>query len=104
MMALPQNWTIEPWLSAWSTAQIGVEPTGLQPYFMNSIMMVVPAVIDLDHRWRAQRLCADQVAVSGRHAHLRAAAVRCFIPFQIVLIPMARMLGHHGASPARPRA
>jgi hypothetical protein len=45
MVALPQNWTIEPWLSAWSTAQIGVEPTGLRPYFMNSIMMAVPAVI-----------------------------------------------------------
>ena len=26
MMALPQVWTIEPWLSAWSTAQVGVEP------------------------------------------------------------------------------
>jgi glucose/mannose transport system permease protein len=44
MVALPRNWTIEPWLSAWSTAQIGVEPTGLRPYFMNSIMMAVPAV------------------------------------------------------------
>ena len=30
MLALPQTWTIEPWLSAWSTAQIGVQPTGLQ--------------------------------------------------------------------------
>ena len=44
MMALPNVWTLEPWRSAWSTAQIGVEPTGLKPYFLNSIMMVVPAV------------------------------------------------------------
>ena len=44
MMALPEVWTIEPWLSAWSTAQIGVEPTGLRPYFMNSIIMALPAV------------------------------------------------------------
>ena len=42
MMALPKVWTIAPWLSAWSTAQIGVEPTGLRPYFLNSILMVVP--------------------------------------------------------------
>ena len=35
MMALPQVWTLEPWKSAWSTAQIGVEPTGLRPYFLN---------------------------------------------------------------------
>ena len=44
MLALPKQWTIEPWLSAWSTAQIGVQPTGLKPYFLNSVLMVVPAV------------------------------------------------------------
>ena len=44
MLALPQEWTIALWLSAWSTAQIGVEPTGLRPNFINSIIMVVPAV------------------------------------------------------------
>ena len=44
MMALPQVWTLEPWAKAWSTAQIGVQPTGLKPYFWNSISMVVPAV------------------------------------------------------------
>ena len=42
MMALPKQWTIAPWLKAWSTAQIGVEPTGLKPYFINSLMMVGP--------------------------------------------------------------
>lgn len=42
MLNLPQVWTIEPWLSAWSTAQIGVQPTGLKPFFINSILMVVP--------------------------------------------------------------
>ena len=31
MMNLPQVWTFEPWVKAWSSAQIGVEPTGLSP-------------------------------------------------------------------------
>ena len=44
MLALPQVFTFDPWRQAWSTAQIGVEPTGLKPYFLNSILMVVPAV------------------------------------------------------------
>ena len=44
MMSLPVDPTLAPWASAWSTAQIGVEATGLKPYFMNSILMVVPAV------------------------------------------------------------
>ena len=45
MLALPEQFTVAPWQSAWSTAQIGVEPTGLKPYFWNSIKMVVPAVV-----------------------------------------------------------
>src|SRR5688572_32865760 len=44
MMSLPRLFTIAPWLSAWSTAQIGVQPTGLKPYFINSVLMVIPAV------------------------------------------------------------
>jgi len=37
LMALPIAWTVEPWLMAWSKAQIGVEATGLKPYFIISI-------------------------------------------------------------------
>ena len=45
MLALPRAFTVAPWLSAWSTAQIGVQPTGLLPYFWNTLQMVVPAVV-----------------------------------------------------------
>jgi glucose/mannose transport system permease protein len=45
LIFLPEALTLEPWLAAWSTAQIGVEPTGLKPYFWNSIVMGVPAVL-----------------------------------------------------------
>lgn len=93
MIALPREWTIAPWLSAWSTAQIGVEPTGLRPYFLNSIAMAVPAVI----------ISTILGALNGyvlTKWHFRGATVvfglllfSCFIPFQIVLIPMARILG-----------
>jgi len=93
MIALPREWTIAPWLSAWSTAQIGVEPTGLRPYFLNSIAMAVPAVA----------ISTILGALNGyvlTKWHFRGATIifglllfSCFIPFQIVLIPMARILG-----------
>src|SRR4029453_6186590 len=38
LMSLPVAWTIAPWLSAWSTAQIGVQPTGLRPFFIHSFL------------------------------------------------------------------
>ena len=78
MLALPQEFTVAPWLSAWGTAQIGVEPTGLKPY-LNSIKMVVPAV-DLDAARRAERLRPDQVALSRRQSGVRHDAARLLHP------------------------
>ena len=45
MLNLPIVWSLDSWRSAWSSAQIGVDPSGLRPYFWNSISMVVPAVL-----------------------------------------------------------
>ena len=102
MMALPNAWTIEPWLKAWSTAQIGVEPTGLRPYFLNSILMVVPAVaistvfgalngyVLTKWRFRSDTILFGLLLFS------------CFIPFQIVLIPMAMVLGKLGLAGSIP--
>ena len=95
-LVLPQVWTLEPWRQAWSAAQIGVEPTGLRPYFLNSIRMVVPAVaistvigalngyVLTKWRFRYDTVVFGLMLFS------------CFIPFQIVLIPMAMMLGKLG--------
>ena len=96
MLALPQVWTLAPWRSAWSTAQIGVEPTGLRPYFLNSIFMVVPAVA-LSTVLGALN---GYVLTKWRFRHdtvvFGLMLFACFIPFQIVLIPMAVVLGKLG--------
>ena len=74
-----------------------------RPYFLNSFLMVVPAVVDLDADRRPQRLRADQVAASAATASSSALMLfACFIPFQIVLIPMAQHARACSASPARP--
>ena len=41
LISLPLAPTFEPWRQAWSEAQIGVEATGLRPYFMNSFLMAM---------------------------------------------------------------
>ena len=46
MFALPKSPTFAPWTRAWGEAAIGVSDTaGISGYFMNSIRMVVPAVL-----------------------------------------------------------
>ncbi len=96
MMALPQVWTLEPWRQAWSTAQIGVEPTGLRPYFLNSILMVVPAVAISTIVGALNGYVLTKWRFRGDTWVFGLMLFSCFIPFQIVLIPMAVVLGKLG--------
>ncbi|HEX9906572.1 MAG TPA: carbohydrate ABC transporter permease [Propylenella sp.] len=102
MLALPEAPTLDPWRSAWSTAQIGVQPTGLRPYFLNSILMVVPAVV-ISTLLGALN---GYVLTKWRFRHdtivFGLMLFACFIPFQIVLIPMARILGMIGLAGTTP--
>lgn len=102
MMALPKEWTIAPWLSAWSTAQIGVEPTGLKPYFLNSLYMVVPAVAISTVLGALNGFVLTKWSFRGDKIIFGLLLFSCFIPFQIVLIPMARMLGMMGLAGSTP--
>lgn len=96
MMALPVDPTLAPWASAWSTAQIGVEATGLKPYFMNSILMVVPAVAISTIVGALNGYILTKWQFRGSNILFGLMLFSCFIPFQIVLIPMARLLGLMG--------
>jgi glucose/mannose transport system permease protein len=93
MLALPREATIDPWLSAWSSAQIGVQPTGLRPYFLNSILMVAPAVAISTLLGAINGYVLTKWRFRGDTIVFGLMLFACFIPFQIVLIPMARILG-----------
>jgi glucose/mannose transport system permease protein len=98
MLALPSEPTIAPWLSAWSTAQIGVSPTGLSPYLWNSIKMVVPAVAISTMLGALNGYVLTKWRFPGHRWVFGLMLFSCFIPFQMVLIPMARILGVLGLS------
>jgi glucose/mannose transport system permease protein len=93
MLALPGEFTLEPWASAWSTAQIGVQPTGLRPYFINSIFMVVPAVFISTMLGALNGYVLTKWRFPGDNFVFTLMLLSCFIPFQIVLIPSAKILG-----------
>jgi glucose/mannose transport system permease protein len=101
MLALPQKVTIAPWESAWSTAQIGVQPTGLSPYFLNSILIVVPAVAISTLLGALNGYVLTKWRFRGDALVFGLMLFACFIPFQIVLIPMARILGLVGLAGTR---
>jgi len=102
MMSLPMIFTLDPWRSAWSTAQIGVQPTGLKPYFINSVLMVVPAVTLSTLFGALNGYVLTKWKFRGDGIVFGLLLFACFIPFQIVLIPMARILGLLGLAGSTP--
>lgn len=96
MMSLPSEWTLEPWRKAWSQAQVGVEATGLRPYFYNSLIMAIPAVLLSTFFGALNGYVLTKWQFRGHNIVFGLLLFSCFIPFQIVLIPMARMLGIFG--------
>jgi glucose/mannose transport system permease protein len=96
MLSLPKNFTLDSWYSAWSTAQIGVQPTGLKPYFLNSLEMAIPAV-SLSVIFGAMNgYVLTKWRFRGDDIVFTLLLLACFIPFQIVLIPSAKILGFLG--------
>ncbi len=102
MLSLPQIFTIEPWLKAWGTAQIGVSPTGLKPFFANSLAMVVPAVVIATLLGALNGYVLTKWRFRGHDLVFGMMLLACFIPFQIVLIPMATVLGKIGLAGTTP--
>ena len=96
LVSLPLQPTFEPWLQAWSQAQIGVQATGLKPYFLNSFLMVLPAVVLSTAIGALNGYVLTQFKVRGATLIFGLLLFSVFIPFQIVLIPMARLLGELG--------
>jgi glucose/mannose transport system permease protein len=102
MMALPTSPTIAPWLKAWGTACVGLTCAGIKNYFLNSIMMVVPAVAISTALGAINGYVLTKWSFPGHRLVFGLMLFACFIPFQSVLIPMARVLGILGLANSIP--
>jgi len=98
MLQLPQAPTIEPWLNAWGSACIGLTCEGLKGYFWNSIRMVVPAVAISTLLGAFNGYVLTKWRFPGHRLVFGLMLFGCFIPFQVVLVPMAQVLGKLGVA------
>jgi glucose/mannose transport system permease protein len=93
LLSLPLHPSTVAWGKAWSTACTGVSCNGLQPYFWNSVKMVVPAVLISSLIGSLNGYVLAHWRFPGGNVVFTALMVGCFIPFQVVILPMARLLG-----------
>ena len=93
LLDLPLAPTGAAWAKAWSTACTGANCQGLAPYFWNSINMAVPAVLISTLIGSLNGYVLAHWRFRGSEIVFTALMVGCFIPFQVVILPMARVLG-----------
>jgi len=96
LISLPREVTFDAWATAWSSACSGIKCEGLKPYFWNSIMMAVPAVAISTFIGAINGYVIAQWRFRGANLIFSLMLFGCFIPFQVVLLPMARLLGIFG--------
>lgn len=93
LISLPKQVTFDAWAKAWSTACVGVRCNGLEPYVWNSVMMVVPAVLISTFLGAINGYALTKWRFRGADTIFAMMLFGAFIPFQVVLLPMARVLG-----------
>ena len=96
LMALPIDPTFYAWKKAWSSACTGSECRGLAPFFWNSVRIVFPAVIISTIIGAFNGYALAKWKFKGSEFIFGALLFGCFIPFQVILLPMAKLLGSLG--------
>ena len=89
IISLPEVWTIQPWIKAWSESCSGLECNGIRPYFIATFEIAIPAVAlsvllgalngYVMAKWRSRS--ADLI--------FTLLLVGSFVPLQLYLIPLA---------------
>ena len=96
LMSLPREITMAAWSTAWSSACTGIQCEGLRPYFWNSVLLAVPAVLISTIIGAINGYVVAQWRFKLSNVLFALMLFGCFIPFQVVLLPMARVLGMTG--------
>ena len=98
LISFPREVTLEAWKSAWGTACIGVTCNGIKGYFWNSVIMLIPSVLFSTLIGAANGYVFSKWKFWGSEVLFSMLLLGCFIPFQIILLPMAQVLGTIGLS------
>ncbi len=96
LLSLPASLHFDAWSKAWSSACTGSTCEGISPFFLNSFQIVVPAVIISTILGAINGYVISMWKFRGSDLFFAALLIGCFIPFQVILLPMARTLGWLG--------
>ncbi|MBS0356924.1 MAG: carbohydrate ABC transporter permease [Proteobacteria bacterium] len=96
LLSLPGEFRTDAWVKAWDSACTGVQCEGLKGFFWNSVSFVVPAVVISTMIGAFNGYALTMYRFRGSDLVFGMLMIGCFIPFQVVLLPMAQTLGALG--------
>ncbi len=96
LLSIPMSPTFEAWSKAWSSACTGTDCGGLKPFFMNSVFMVVPAVLISTALGAINGYVLTKWRFRGSEVMFAFLLFGVFMPMQVVLLPMSQVLGMLG--------
>lgn len=96
LLSLPTSPGFAAWAKAWGSACTGVDCGGLQPFFMNSVLMVVPAVAVSTLLGALNGYVLTKWRFRGSETLFALMLFGVFMPMQVVLLPMSQVLGWLG--------
>lgn len=96
LLSLPLDPSFAAWAKAWSEACTGTDCGGLKPFFVNSVLMVVPAVALSTLLGAINGYVLSKWRFRGSELMFALMLFGVFMPMQVVLLPMSQVLGWLG--------
>ena len=96
LLSLPTSPGFDAWAKAWGTACTGIDCGGLKPFFMNSVLMVLPAVLVSTAIGALNGYVLSKWRFPGSETLFALLLFGVFMPMQVVLLPMSQVLGWLG--------
>jgi len=85
---LPLRPTIDPWISAWTSACTGRNCTGLSPGFLNSVKITIPSVIISIIVASINGYALSFWRYRGAEFFFNLLVFGAFVPYQVVIYPL----------------
>ena len=93
---LPMNFTVEPWITAWTKACNGFDCTGLQSGFWNSVRILIPSLLMSLTLSSITGYALSLWRVRWGNALMTTLLLCAFIPFQIIMYPLIKITSFFG--------
>lgn len=102
LISLPDAFLFDAWIEAWSKACTGIECNGINSFFWNSLQITIPAVLISTILGALNGYVLTKWKFKGSDLFFGMLLFGCFLPFQVVILPMAQTLSWFGLANTTP--